>query len=320
MGNTVERQIDYLWKICGGFGIYNFRDKEECAANYIMYMLNRTQRIFEYKNLPDTIPAYMLERYIQTNGSVCISEYGGKLYAFFGGLGGSAESPYYQPTWYTVANTALNFSKTLIIGKDCEIIRNDAFCLGLMPMFSRYASALVENDISMDMANKHLRAQFAITAPNDAALAAANKFLEDIADGVDGAMLNKSLADMGIEINPMIQSGTHILQELTEYGQYIKAAWFNEVGLNANFNMKRENISESESEMNFDALIPLIDEMLTERKEGLERVNKLYGTSISVELSGVWKKTEKEMTETEKEQTEMKDESGETENEADNGK
>lgn len=272
---------------------YDYKNKSCAITVYIATMLNRTEQIFEYTGLPKTIPARMLENYLQRYGAVCITKVKNDLYAFFGGLGGEPDV-YYQPTLYTIANPALNYSASLKIGTECEIVRNDSMMQGLFPIFSRYATALCENDISLDMANKHLRAQFAITAPDDTSLAAANKFLKDLADGEESAIGTNAFLD-GIGINPMMQSGLHILQELTEYQQYIKASWFNEIGLNANFNMKRENLNESETEMNFDALLPLIENMLKERKEGIERVNKMYGTNITVELSGVWAKTQTEM-------------------------
>ena len=53
--------------------------------------------------------------------------------------------------------------------------------------------------------------------------------------------------------------------------------------------MKREALNSAESALNDDILYPLIDEMLEERQKGVEKINKLYGTNISVELSSVWK-------------------------------
>ena len=53
--------------------------------------------------------------------------------------------------------------------------------------------------------------------------------------------------------------------------------------------MKREALNSAESALNDDILYPLIDEMLEERQKDIEKVNELYGTNISVELSSVWK-------------------------------
>lgn len=280
--------------------LFDFKDKKFGVNLYVTTMLLRTQQMFEYGGLPDTIPRRMLESYLQRIGAVCITEYKDNLYAFFGGLGGMPNE-YYQPTIYTIANPAFNISKQLTIGTECEIIRNDSYMMGMIPIFRRYATSLVESDISMIMASKNLRAQFALTAPDDPSYKSAQKFIDDLENGELSAMASNEFLE-GIRVNPMTSSGIHALHELIENHQYIKASWFNEVGLNANFNMKRENINQSESEMNFDALLPLVDNMLVERQEGVERVNKLYGTNITVKLANVWAKNEMELTKTEEEQ------------------
>ena len=56
------------------FKLYDFNDKEQALRNYMAYMLNRTQMIFEYEGLPDTIPAKFLELLLQINGYACIAE------------------------------------------------------------------------------------------------------------------------------------------------------------------------------------------------------------------------------------------------------
>ena len=85
-------------------------------------------------------------------------------------------------------------------------------------------------------------------------------------------------------------SGT--LTNLIEYHQYIKASLFNELGLNSNYNMKRESINSNESQLNDDMLHPLIDDMLKEREEGIARVNELFGTNITVKFAGAWESNE----------------------------
>ena len=55
--------------------------------------------------------------------------------------------------------------------------------------------------------------------------------------------------------------------------------------------MKRESINSNESQLNKDAILPLPDTMLESRLLGVERVNKLFGTKISVDFSSAWKKS-----------------------------
>lgn len=270
-----------------GCGLYEFDKKEKCMRNYIVYMLDRTQRMFEYKGLPDTIPARMLEFQLQVNGFTCIAKHNGELYAYWGGLGGEPDV-YLRPTICVVSNAAQRFSKSFRIDADCVIVRNDAFLYGLMPLFRRYATAMVENDLSFRLASINSRIQALITAPDDTTAEAGNKYLEDIEDGKLGVIASNEFLD-GLKAQS-IQGSMRTFTDLIEYQQYLKASWFNEIGLNANYNMKREKLSTTESQMNNDALLPLVDDMLEQRRLGVEKVNEMFGTNITVEFSSSWEK------------------------------
>lgn len=163
---SVNSYNSYIGQLIGEQELYDVTDKKKALADLIRYMLLRTQCMFEWTGLPDTIPAQQLELLLQVSGHACICEVGGKLYALTGGLGGEPD-PYYQPTVYTVANPALNFSAQLKIGTDCVLIRNDVLYQGLIPMFRKYASFLVETELSLDMSNVNARQEFLIAAKDD---------------------------------------------------------------------------------------------------------------------------------------------------------
>ena len=116
----------------------DFGDKLGGVLHYIKYWLNRTQRIFRYKGLPDTIPARNLEFILQCKGSAVIAEVEGALYAFRASLGGK-QDVYYQPTLAIVANPAIGKSREFVVDKECVLMRNDSCMTGLLPLFRRYA-------------------------------------------------------------------------------------------------------------------------------------------------------------------------------------
>lgn len=287
---SYERFISH---ILPGVGKYDFADKDRNIANIVRYMLDRTQQMFSWEGLPDTIPSRMLEVYLQTNGNVCITEVKGDLYAFTGGPGGEP-SPYYQPTIYTVANPALKFDKSLVIGQDCEIILSDSLYQGLIPMMRRYATGIVEAELSIYVALINSRLVDVFESKDDRGKIAFDKMIQDVVDGKLSVVSVKSL-DGVMKAFPYTTSTARTLTDLIEITQYLKASWFNELGLNANYNMKRESINSGESQLNNDALLPLVDDMLNQRKEGAERVNKMYGTNISVALASSWEDNEQEI-------------------------
>ena len=291
MGKIVESQVKYFNKyvcgILGGSHEYDFADKSACIRQHIAYMLIRTQSMFSWEGLPDTIPERSLELFLQTNGNVCFYEHNGELYVFTGGMGGEP-NVYYMPTIYTISNPALKLSKSLEIGSECVVMSNDSLYIGLIPMFTRYASGLTENELSIKLAVINSRIVDLISAPDDRTRLSAEKYLSDIEKGKPGVIAETAFLD-GIRAQPYgTTANSNALTNLIEMEQYLKASWYNEIGLNANYNMKRESLNTSESQMNNDALLPLVDDMLKCRKRSVEKVNEMFGTEISVSLSSSW--------------------------------
>lgn len=262
-------------------------DKRRATNTYIRYMLARTQSMFRYNGLPDTIPQRMLELYLQTNGTCCIAEHEGSLYAFTGSMGGEPD-PYYQPTLYVVANPALKLSKEYTIDKDCILVRNDSLMIGLIPMFGRFTSQIAETDVSMWRASINSRAMSMVGGSTDAVKKAADKFFKDLEAGEFGAVADQQFIE-SLRTYPINgSSGNGYITQLIELRQYWSGLWWQELGLNAAFNMKREVLNEAEAGANDDTLLPLVDDMLKERQEAMDKVNRMFGTSIQVELNSSW--------------------------------
>ena len=276
---------------------YNLADKDLAVSTYAQYMLCRTQQMFTYTGLPSTIPQRELELQLQMFGHVGVFDKDGELYALWGGFGGEP-NPYYLPTLYVVSNPALKMSKTFTIDEDIVIIRNDSMFTGLMPMYLKYATQLCENDLSMILAIVNSRIINLLIAGDDAAMESAKKYLEDIKAGKMGIIGDSKILE-AVRTQPYGSVNGNAITQLIEAQQYLKAGWFNEIGLNANYNMKREAINSEEAQMNHDALYPLIDDMLACRKECLEKVNNMFGTSIDVEFNSVWDVKHEELEATE---------------------
>ena len=259
---------------------------DSLATYYIKDTLIRTQKMFNYNNLPKTVPKEQLELLLQRNGYAVITKVKGELYAFYGGLGGEPDV-YYLPTIATVANPALKFSKSMEIDKECVVIKNDAMFMGLMPLIESTSYLLAQADISFKYALINGRMKAIVTAPNDEVKASLDEMFKQIEKGsslkvvVDDDLMNE------LKVSPYGSNDNGI--DIIELKQYIIGSFYQKLGIQSNFNMKREALNSAESALNDDILYPLIDEMLEERQKGVEKINELYGTNISVELSSVWK-------------------------------
>lgn len=274
------------------------KNKDALVRSYIAYMLTRTLTIFEYDNLPDTIPKKDFELITQIVGYTTISEVDGKLYAFYGGLGG-IPNEYYLPTLSVVANPYLKLSKVYEIGKNCEVILNDSMYVGLTPMFDKYANLIADVDISIRFATINTRIPMLAVAEDDNVAKSVNELFEKVEKGenLKSIIAPNSLSEDTFKTREYFKQNTNI-KDLIELRQYLLGCWYNDLGIQSNFNMKRESLNENEIGMNLDALVPLIDNMLEERQKGWERVNEHYGTNVSVKLSKLWLKIRNEINET----------------------
>ena len=269
------------------------KDKDRSIKSYMRYMIIRLQRMFKYNNLPDSIPREILEYYLLCNGTCFIAKESSRLVAFTGHCGGELDE-YYRPTIYTVANPALKVTKNYKIGTDGVLMRNDSMWLGLYPLMSRYASLLAENCLTIRVADIMLRVMALLTAPDDKSKLAAEAYLNKLEDGELAAIAENRFLD-GIKMqSPPSNNGSYLTQFI-ELQQYLKGSFYNEIGLNANFNMKREAIGEGESSLNEDSLLPLCEEMLRCRQEDVEKLNKMFGTEITVEFDSAWANNVKEI-------------------------
>lgn len=280
----IDKKFDYLGLI--DKTVYNYLDKQTNARNNVAYMLNRSNVMFKYHNLPETIPANELEKMIQGTGFAVIGKINGDLYALNGGLGGECDV-YGRPTQAVVSVPYLNYNATWDIGKDCEIIPNDSMKIGLIPLFAKYCTLMNENEISIMLSVVNQRISFLLSANDDNTIASAKQLLKDIESGKQGVVSDSKVFDSFKAQALTKNSGTGIT-DLIELEQYLKASMFNEIGLNANYNMKRERLSESEVEMNGDNLYPLVDDMLSNRQSAIERINTLFETDIQVEFNSSW--------------------------------
>ena len=278
-------------------GLWNFDfsdkyklNKKELVNSYIRYMLNRTQDMFEYKGLPESIPKKNLELYLQTKGFVVIpSKNIDKPIAMYGGLGG-VPNEYYMPTIAIVNNPYLKYNESLTIGKDCIVIYNDSTITGLMPMFEKYALLLAECDLSINMINKTNRIDNVIECGDSNTEAAALKFIEDIENGELSHIVSKKFIDESLLKIHSLSKTTDNLLKLIELRNYIESSWYIDLGLNSNYNMKRESLTDSETEVDTYTLTPLIKNMLEERQNGIKRINEKWNLNVSVDLGGSWKK------------------------------
>lgn len=308
-GNTMKKDITYNY-------FQRFvKDKDTAVKHILQSTLQKTAAMFVYTDTPRTLPPFEIEKLLQKQGGVLITEIDGGLYALSGNLGGEVDA-YNRPTAYTVANPALDITKTFDIqnDKDGVYMQNDAYCSGLIDTIGKNAVLMTDAQISLNAAAVLTRLTLIMSASDDKTKKSCEQYLSKMLDG-DFAIIGENAFLNGVRLQTANNDRNNI-NSLIELMQYYKAQMLNEMGLNAAFNMKRERLTANEVLLQNDELLPLIDNMLQCRRDGIRRVNEKYGTQISVDLNTVWK-TEKENNDKAMEMTETATET-DTENDTEN--
>ena len=263
------------------------KDKDVFVNAFISRALCMTSKMFEYSGLPDSIPQTELERILQTNGAVGVAQVNRELYALDGAAGGELDA-YYRPTQYTVANPYLQLNKTFTIGEDIAIIRNTPNSDSLLPTIGKYAVLMCDGTITLNMASILSRITMLISASDDKTKQSADAFVAKILQG-DFSVIGENAFFKGVNLQTPPQGTSNQIGQLIELLQYYRATMLQDIGINANYNMKRERLNTAELETNVDVLLPYVDSMLQERINGVNEINRLFGTDISVTLGSSWK-------------------------------
>lgn len=264
---------------------YDYLDKKKNIANYRMTSINKLLSMFKYHNLPDTLPQIELEK-ILMKGFACVAKVNDNLYAFTGGLGGELDM-YYRPTICVVANPFLRLTKEFKIGEDCVIIRNDSNMQGMYPLVEKYAYLMNENDVSRVIATVNTRLQILLSAGDDRTRQSADDYMQRLFDGKLATIADNAFLE-SLNVHTVANSQNQALNNLITHDQYLRACFLNDIGLSANTQLKKERLISSEIETNSESLYPIVDDMLENRRIGIQQVNDMFGTNIEVEFSSSW--------------------------------
>lgn len=279
-------------------------DKTRSVREFATYFLMRVMKMFKWENLPEEIPEDCLNKMLLTEGYLWFTKWKGRTlngkerdqyYVFRGKLADVIDA-YYRPTSLLVSNPGANCYEMFSLdkqkggtyyGEKGVILRNDTLYHGLMPMINRYAFLLAENVLTMHSADVFLRIIALISAQDDKTVVSANEFIRGIEQGKMSAVAEGKFFE-GVKMqSPPSNNGSYLTQFI-EYQQYFLGSFFNEIGLNANFNMKRESIAKSESSLNEDSMLPICQNMLKCRQEDVKVINEKFNLDIKVSFDSAW--------------------------------
>lgn len=277
--------------------IYDVADVTTGFNYWFWKLLNFCLTIFKYEGLPDSLPAREIESNLILTGHDCIFEYGGDLITCNTNIYGF--DVYYNPTDAIFANPTLR-TKKLSIGQNCEIIYNSSLKdnvlyiksdSGMATFINRYARMLADIESTIDIYMINNRLSSYPVASNDYVKKSIERFFKKLKAGRTAVISDDAIIQefRNVDVNRSnIKDG---INDLLIARDKILEMFFRDIGVKM-YNPKKAQVSEDEIQVNNQLLIISLDDMLNERREGVERVNKMYGMDISVDISDNFKQTE----------------------------
>lgn len=275
------------------------------GADYWFYkLLDYCLGIFEYKGLPEGLPAREIEANLLITGHAVFFEDRGDLVTVPTTIYGYDK--YYRPTKAIFGNVAI-LSKKLEFGKNSEVVFNNKIRGnvllqqevdgGLLTYIKRYARMLadVESTFSIRLINtRATEYQIGNTQQAVEQLKAYNMQLEA---GKDHVLVDKMFSDSFRTIERPNYPGLENVNDLLIARDKILSTFFRDIGVKMEYNTKRAQLTEEEVTADDQLLLISIKGMLKERREGLERVNRHFGTNITVDISEEFKREERKVEE-----------------------
>lgn len=279
------------WNYLQGNLNYSIENKRSNEVAIINNILNKTLGMFSYENLPSTLPPEEIEKILQTNGKVFIFDYEGNIVAVKIDLLYDDVDIYGRPL---KGNIYLQDKKEFITVNlsDGVLISNDYLGLGMLPVLEKYSKFINESELTLYITNIWKRASKLISVSDDSTLNSARAFINKMEQGEIGIISTNPIIDSLTISNETVT--TVSMGDLIQYDNYFKSLLFNEIGLSYNKQMKKERLITSEVEQDQDTNKPVIENMLTCRIKGIEKINRKYNLNVTVDISESWRNSKPE--------------------------
>lgn len=255
------------------------------ARYFKRYLLMKAISVFKWK-LPKTWDKDYFLYNLYCRGYICVlntDKYGIiPQHCTLSGYG-----IFYQPTTAVVSNPLLRGLKQLRIGTQTELVKLNLDYGGILDIINYYGDqmALAAETASTNMLNCKLAYLFA--AASKAGAESFKKLYDTIVSGEGVAIFDKNLLDENgkLNIQMFIQNlkQTYIASDVLADLRKIETEFLTKIGIpNANTD-KRERLITDEVNANNIETKSLADLWLENLKESCDKVNDMFGTTLSVD-------------------------------------
>lgn len=258
-------------------------DKNKINSYISDYLLNNALSIFKYDGLPDNVKAVDLEKNLLRFGKILFTKWHDEFYIFSYTETGK-QNYLGEYTNYQVNNPYIQCNEIFTDDNAVRIFNTDTH-EPLINLMGMYSELLTESYITLNMVDINTRIPFFISARDNATKASAEIFVKQIQDGKQGVIAEQPLFD-SLNINPLADHQN--LQQIIELNKFFYSDYFQKIGLTNLYNNIHDRISATETEFTATSIYPYVDNMKRNRDIAVEKINAMFGLSISVEFSSSW--------------------------------
>lgn len=266
-------------------------EKNILYQHFFRTLYNNASKVILLKGLPDDADKEFIMSQLLLVGRIAVFKTKGKTYFLNGHIGG-IQDEYYYPTKVLIANPVLGSfdlerdkeavmvyltptDRILDVPKSPTIIYG-----GLFSLISMVANILAECMTTVNTTLMNTRVHAIYTADTESAAKSAEPILKSIYMGKPYSVVTSELLER-LNVNPLSEHGlSNCLIETLEVCQYVLSLFWNGIGIDANYNMKRERLITAEVDKNIQSLIVPIQTILETLNDGFKKANDLFGINV----------------------------------------
>ena len=256
-------------------------------------LVNITCDRIKFDNLPEEIDDAFLRYQLLLYGKVLFFKHKNTHHVFwYSGTG--IRNEYHIDKQFLVTNPWLDYpqsftqkfqdTNSVIIYSDINAYIEDTDC-GLFDYISSYADIISAIDRSIYILAKNSRLIAFLTGQTMSFVESAKIAIDRVFKGDEAfAIMEESLLD-SIKVNPIGEKTEYKLSELIKTRQYYVSEFFQKIGISANQNMKKERLTDNESELISSVSSISFDYILHNINSCLKKVNKLFNLNITCSIN-----------------------------------
>lgn len=264
--------------------------KESCSYNYMYrhwknFLFERIMRLFVWENTYDLdtgkgIKPKEIEQRLILAGHCGITEFKGELTAFFGSFYGVTK---YYDEWSNYNIHSPIYSGSRKIGKNIVIINNNALRNPTYDLVHYYASLLGHADVTLINALINARDSGGVPiVSTQKQKQSVVEYQNKLFNGTYGVVTD--VGNLGIQYAGSDRQTQQDIIDIIEVREKLVKSFYSDIGVRSAFE-KRNNTVQAEVEADTSLLLLNLSDMLLQRENACEEVNKMFGTDWSVHVA-----------------------------------